>query len=218
MKIIGLPNKTLQYVIYRLQDLDISFPEDERGSEILVCQDLEHYKKYGFNLIKNQLKYKVIIFLDFIKNLKRINGIQILENLPPSFIPYVKNKCTFSTPTVRTMKDTEVFDRINEIETNVSLFNRVIYPLLYKGLTEKKKKNEVMRSIVYSIKSLVRKESDPPITKYVNIIKPKYMKLFLKWLQTNEAKQVCNCLLTKTVKYGLDSFEINYLISMENNE
>lgn len=212
MKLIGLKNKTIQYVIFKLKDsLDLSFPEDLRSSDVLICQDISFYKKYGFEIQKRRLQYKVIIFLDYIDDLKTIYGIQILDNLTNKFIDYVKNKCTFNYPKVKKLKDNTVDLKVEEIQYG-SFFTKVVYPLIYSGIKNKDLKKEITKSCAISILECVKKQP-PNIVKYKEYIKNKYLKVFLTWLETDEAKKVCECLLTKTIKYNFDSFEINYLIN-----
>ena len=213
MKLIGLQDKTIQYVIYNLSGkLTLSFPQDLRSSDILICQNFSSYKKYAREICKNRLQYKVIIFLDYIKVLENISGIQIISKLNEKFISYVNNKCTYSIPhNIRLLEDTIIEDKIKEVE-NGSFFTRIVYPLLYKGVKDSGKRREITKSMSLSILKCLGKNI-PDIMKYKQDIKPKYLKLFLNWLNTNEAKKVCECLLTKEIKYNFDSFEINYLIN-----
>lgn len=212
MKLIGLQNKTIQYVVFKLKDsVDISFPEDLRSSEVLICQDLSFYKKYGYEIQIRKLQYKVILFLDYIDELKTIKGIQIIHDITDSFISYIKNKCTYNHPRIKKLKDPTVDKKIEEIQYG-SFFTKVVYPLIYSGIKNKDYKKEITRSCAISILECIKKQQ-PNIVKYKGYIKNKYLKAFLSWLETDEAKRVCECLITKTVKYNFDSFEINYLIN-----
>lgn len=214
MKIIGLKDKTLQYVFFKLSGkLTISFPSDLCPSDVLLCQNITAYKKYAFELNKRHIEFKVIMFLDYIKNLERIKDIQILNDLPEEkFVEYVKNKCTFRIPgNIKILTDNTVEDKIKEVEAG-TFFSKVIQPLLYKGLKDSSKRKNVMKSVALTILELVKKKHYN-ILRYQQDIKPKYFKQFIAWLQTVEAKQVCECLLTNEIKYNFDSFEINYLIS-----
>ena len=214
MKVIGLEDKSIQYVLFRLRGkVSISFPQDFRSSDVLICQTLDSYKEASFQIHKLNLEYKVVIFLDYIKVLDTVSGIQILKELPDSFINYIKEKCTVKVPKIRFLKDETVEKKIEEIEKG-SFFTRVIYPLLYMGLKlpSAALKKEITKSIAKSILECPLKK-EPEIVKYKNDIRPKYFKQFIKWLETNEAKKVCECLLTREIKYNFDAFEINYLIN-----
>lgn len=212
MKVIGLEDKNIQYVVFRLKDkVTLSFPEDFKSSEVLICQDIDSYRKRAFEINKRQIEYKVVIFLDYIKTLEDVSGIQILKELPDSFIDYVRNKCTYKVPRIRFLKDSIVEKKIEEIE-NGSFFTKFVYPVISNGIKDSEKRKEIIRSIAISIQNCLQK-SEPDIVKYSQYIKKKYMKLFLEWLSTNEAKKVAECLITKELKYNFDSFEINYLIN-----
>lgn len=212
MKVIGVEDKSIQYALFRLKDkVTISFPTDFVSSEVLLCQTIDSFRKNAFEISKRNIQYKVIIFLDYIKALKSVSGIQIIPELPDKFIPYIKEKCTYGVPHLHFLKDTLVEEKIEEIE-NGSFFTRIIYPVLSNGIKDSGKKKEITKSIALSILKCLQK-SEPDIVKYKEIIKAKYYKLFLNWLQTNEAKKVSECLITKELKYNFDSFEINYLIN-----
>lgn len=189
----------------------MAFPEDKRNCEVLIFQDIKHYKEKILEYRKGGNQCKVLLFLDYIRNLNRINGIQILKELPDSFCTYVKEKCTFGVPIIRVEKDNCVLDKI-ESSIKETFFTTVIYPLIYNGIKESGMKKEIIKAIVKTIKELVTRDSCT-IEKYQAYIKPKYYKLFVKWLKTPEALQVCECLLDKTIKYEFDSFEINYLLN-----
>ena len=213
MKIIGLKNENLQYAFYKLSGkVSISFPKDLKSSEVLLCQTLSSYKEVAFEINKRQLQYKIIMFLDYIKILNTIKGIQILESLPDSFIPYIKDKCTFDVPNIRIVKDILIEDKIDEYEKG-SFFTKIVYPLIYKGIKDITRKKEITYSICLSILQVL-KEGEPDILKFERILKQKYLKQFLEWLKTDEAKKVCECVLTKEIRYDFDNFEINYLINV----
>lgn len=212
MKIIGIPDTTIQTIVFKLKGVDYSFPEDYRSSEVLICQDYNAYKKFSFEIRQKQLKYKVLIFLDYIKQLKNIYKIQIIEDISDSFIRYIKEKCTFDFPYVKLMSDTIIEDKIKEVEEG-SFFSKIITPLLYNGIKNSSMRKDITKSVALSILECIKKQT-PQIVKYKEDIKRKYLKLFLEWLETDEAKKVCECLLTRTVKYNFDDFEINYLINV----
>ena len=217
MKIIGLEDKTLQFVFYKLQGkLNLALPEDNRDCEVLVCSGIEHLRESLFTFKKSGHQCKVIIILDYIKELERIEGIQILQDLPPKFIPYVKEKCTYGEPIIRQTKDTLVLDKVKEVQKD-TFFTKVIYPFIYNGIKQKDLKKEIVQALVNTIKGVITKDNYY-LDKYKPYIKPKYMKILNRWLQTEEAMQVCECLLTKTVKYNFDTFEINYLLNNLNEE
>ena len=213
MKVIGLKNNnTIQYVLVKLSGyLTISFPQDLKSTEVLICQDTSDYRKYMFQLNKNKLEYKVVIFLDYWRQLENISGIQILPSLPESFITYVKNTCTFKVPHIRFLEDSIISDKIAEIETG-SFFTKIKYPLICNGIKNVEKKKEIIKNISVSILECLKK-NPPPILRYKSEIKAKYLKSFLNWLKTAEAKKVSECLLLHEIKYNFDSFEINYLIN-----
>ena len=217
MKIIGIEDKSLQFIFYKLHNkLDIAFPEDNKDCEVLICLGIEHLRESLFNFRKNGHKCKVIIIADYIKELENIEGIQILQDLPPKFISYVKEKCTYADPVIRQNKDTLVLEKINESKKE-SFFTRIIYPFIYNGIKQKDMKKDIIKALVNTIKGVITKDNYY-LDKYLPYIKPKYMKILNSWLKTEEARQVCECLLTKTVKYNFDSFEINYLLNSLNEE
>lgn len=216
MKIIGLEGKTFQYLYYKLgEKVTLSFPEDLRESEVLLCQSLEHLKKNYLKIQTKKLQYKVVIILDYKRNLNRIKGIQILEDIPDSFVDYIKNICTYATPKIYTNKDDIIKEVIRNKEEQTTFFTSIIYPLLYKGIIEKEKKKQILKSIVISIKSIIKRNKDPDIVKYEKDIRKKYYKAFISWLKTKEAREVCQCLLTGVNKDKFNTFEINYLLKVE---
>jgi len=218
MKLIGLRDKSIQYVMFRLKDkVTLSFPKDLISTEILICQNIDAFKKYAFEINKKQIEYKVVIFLDYIKILECIRGIQILNELPDSFIDYVKNKCTYKIPHLKVIEDTVVRDKIQESEVG-TFFTKIVYPLIYNGVKVKEKKKAITHSIALTILKSLQKNTVPDILRYKADLKSRYLKAFLEWLETNDAKRVAECLLTKTLKYDYDSFEINYLINSLDEE
>lgn len=211
MKIIGLPNKSIQYVLFNLKPLNVGFLEDLQCRDVIICQDLRHYKKNILNFHKARCTCKVLIILDYIKVLENIRGIQILQGEIPieKFKAYIL-RCTDGIPTIKLNKDQTIQQKIDSVENN-SFFSKIIYPTITCGIKSTQHKQQIISSIVKSIIGLVKKGS-PEIEKYQQDIKPKYYKAFINWLTTAEARKVCQCLITRTVKYGFDSFEINYLL------
>ena len=213
MKIIGITEKSLQYVYFKLKDkLELAFPEDTRDCDVLICLGVEDGRKELFNYIRNKKKCKVLLFLDYELKLKNVRGIQILKDIPDAFITYVKTKCTYGYPTIHLEKDSFVMDKIENISED-SFFTKYIYPLIFNGIKDKSYKKEILQAITASIKEVITKDSTFTIEKYKDILKTKYLKNFVNWLKTEEAKKVCECLLSKTIKYNFDGFEINYLLN-----
>ena len=58
MKIIGIEDKSLQFIFYKLHNkLDIAFPEDNKDCEVLICLGIEHLRESLFNFRKNGPKF-----------------------------------------------------------------------------------------------------------------------------------------------------------------
>lgn len=223
MKIIGL-DKPIQYIVGRLKDkLEVSFLEDNRTSEVIICSDLDYLNSHILEFRKAKCECKVLIILDCEEKLKLIRGLQILSGLEDidRFTTYVKERCTYAVPKFVRLED-NVIEEMVEKTTDDSFFNKLIYPLIQRGIVGHSLNREfAAQLIVMAITGLIKKES-PLIVKYKDKFRVKYYKPFMDWLKTEEALKVCECLISGKVKYGFNPFEMNYLFmalgNMKNDE
>lgn len=213
MKIIGL-DKPLQYVVQRLKDkVELGFIDDGESKEVILCPEMDFCSKHISSFKRKGGKCKVLLILDCKERLNLIKGIQILDEIPEgdAFISYVKNKCTYAEPVFHKIED-KILDEMEEKTRVDSFFTGIIYPLIQKGIVTRSLKKEIPQAISASILNIVRKK-EPPIVKYREHIRVKYYNKFIKWLETEEAKKVCECLLSSKLKYNFNPFEINYLLN-----
>lgn len=207
-------NKSIQYVVMKLKDrLEIGFMEDNETKEVIICPESDYCSKHITDFLKANQQCKILMILDCEERLKLIRGIQILESLPDgnSFIDYVKNKCTFALPVFHKKEDT-IIEEMEEKTKVESFFTSLIYPMIQRGIIVRSLKKEIPKAISESIVNIIKK-GPLPIERYKNAIRVKYYNNFIKWLQTEEAKKVCECLISSKLKYNFNPFEINYLLN-----
>lgn len=217
MKIIGLPEYSVQKVFRFLNPkVEIGFMEDKKDLDVLIVPSVEYYLKKAFDRKKKGFKCKVLLILDYIEQLKLIEGIQIISGLSDQFVEYIKKRTTMDYPKVKRLKDNYLYNILENYEA--SIFQREIQPLLYKGILDKKMSPVIRKVIVHDIFSLIKKDFKPAVLSYKEYMNERRLQKFVDWLGTDEAKEFNSQLLRKEKGKLLDAFEVSYLHSVLNSE
>ena len=217
MKIIGLPEYSVQKVFRFLNPkVEIGFMEDKNDLDVLIVPSVAYYLKKAFDRKKKGFKCKVLLILDYIEQLKLIEGIQIISGLSDQFVEYIKKRTTMDYPKVKRLKDNYLYNILENYEA--SIFQREIQPLLYKGILDKKMSPVIRKVIVHDIFSLIKKDFKPAVLSYKEYMNERRLKKFVDWLGTDEAKEFNSQLLRKEKGKLLDAFEVSYLHSVLNSE
>ena len=217
MKIIGLPEYSVQKVFRFLNPkVEIGFMEDKKDLDVLIVPSVEYYLKKAFDRKKKGFKCKVLLILDYIEQLKLIEGIQIISGLSDQFVEYIKKRTTMDYPKVKRLKDNYLYNILENYEA--SIFQREIQPLLYKGILDKKMSPVIRKVIVHDIFSLIKKDFKPAVLSYKEYMNERRLQKFVDWLGTDEAKEFNSQLLRKEKGKLLDVFEVSYLHSVLNSE
>lgn len=217
MKIIGLPEYSVQKVFRFLNPkVEIGFMEDKKDLDVLIVPSVEYYLKKAFDRKKKGFKCKVLLILDYIEQLKLIEGIQIISGLSDQFVEYIKKRTTMDYPKVKRLKDNYLYNILENYEA--SIFQREIQPLLYKGILDKKMSPVIRKVIVHDIFSLIKKDFKPTVLSYKEYMNERRLQKFVDWLGTDEAKEFNSQLLRKEKGKLLDAFEVSYLHSVLNSE
>lgn len=125
MKIIGL-DKPIQYIVGRLKDkLEVSFLEDNKTSEVIICSDLDYLNSHILEFRKAKCECKVLIILDCEEKLKLIRGLQILSGLEDidRFTTYVKERCTYAVPKFVRLEDNIIEEMVEKLQMTPSLIS-----------------------------------------------------------------------------------------------
>lgn len=213
MKTFGIANQSVQSVFFALKDKhDVGFLTDKKTVDILITPGVEYYQENSFEFKKNRNKCKIHIIVDFIEQLAQVKQISIVQSIN-SAIEYLDSE-DFDYPSVSLFKDKYLFNVLKTYEETV--FQREIQTLIYKGITSKEKRSDIIYSVVYDIFSRLKRDFHPTIVNYQQYIKPKFYDRFINWINSKEARKFSSQLIRKHKGDLLDSFEISYLYTILN--
>lgn len=208
MKNVGIYDQSLQQVYLELsKKYDVAFISEEKDADIIISPSLDSYIKLKANKVSKCLKCSVHIINDYLNKLMTVKGITILNRIEDVGY-YVENE-SVERLRVDRVKDNYIYKVLQQYEESV--FQRVIQPLIYKGITDKNKKDEIKYVLIKDIFSRLKKDFEPQIKNYEKDIKKKQYENFVKWLLSDDCKKFARQLIAKKTGDLLDGFEVNYL-------
>lgn len=208
MKNVGIYDQSLQQVYLELsKKYDVAFINEQRSASIIISPSLDTYSKYLKQGIGKKIECKVHIIIDYLNKLMLVKGITILNKIE-DIIPYLQTELADQVKILKS-KDNYIYNILQKYEE--SIFQKIIQPLIYRGITDKSRKEEIKKVLVKDIFSCLKKDFIPQITMYQKYIQKKQYQDFVNWLLGKECKKFARQLIAKKTGDLLDSFEVNYL-------
>ena len=208
MKNVGIHNQSVQQVYMELSKMyDVAFIDEGRNAEILISPSLEYYSKYRQKNLGKSLKCSVHVIVDYINRLMLVKGITILNKIDD--IKFYKDTENPDNIRVNKIRDNYLYNILHSYEE--STFQKIIQPLIYRGITDKTAKEEIKYTLVKDIFSRLKKDFEPQIKAYEKCIKKKQYEDFVNWLLSENCKKFARQLIAKKSGDLLDNFEVSYL-------
>ena len=184
---------------------------DYKSADVVIVNNVKEYNEFAFFHNKHNCLYKNVLCLlhrnqlDLIKDIHIVNDISALKlsEGEPSALKIVIAKDT-------------IIDTIIDTILKPTEFSKILLSLTSLA-KDKVTKRDILRAFATDIKNLILKQNT--ITYKINNHKDSlsitlYNRI-TKWLQSEEAKQVCVTMFNINDK--TKSFEINYLLHLINN-